>query len=174
MQTQTRNDEVQESTSHPSGRRLLAAAGGATISRIPVVAQQMQRVVLRVQYTTGGHTVPLQQYEMFDDPMFGDLDTRVFPHPHAFDNINAVNGPHVIVLGDYLTSGWPDTDRKQMQQYLDSGKGLVVLHHAVGDNQEWPWFYEEATGGELIQRELTGKLRSGLKQWPTQRPRPVG
>jgi len=111
---------------------------------------------------------------MFDDPLFGDLDTQVFPHPHAFDNITRANGPDVIVLGDYLTSGWPEVDRTHMREYLDSGKGLIVLHHAVGDNQEWPWFYEEVTGGALIQRERPGKLRAGLKQWPTQRLSPVG
>jgi type 1 glutamine amidotransferase len=160
--------------SRPFRRSFLVSAAAAAISRLFAQQQSVQPAVLRVQYTTGGHTVPLQQYEMFDDPLFGDLDRQVFPHPHAFDGINEANGPNVIVLGDYLTSGWPEADRKQMQRYLDSGKGLVVLHHAVGDNQEWPWFYEEATGGELIQRELPGKLRSGLKQWPTQRLSPVG
>jgi hypothetical protein len=129
---------------------------------------------LRVQYTTGSHTVAMQQYTMFDDELFRDLDTWVYPHPKAFDGLNAANGPEVLVLGDYLTGNWPDSDRPPFQKFLDAGKGLVVLHHSVGDNQEWPWFYEEVTGGELIQRQLPGKLLSGLKQWPRQRLSPVG
>ena len=114
---------------------------------------------------------------MFDDDLFADLDTWVFPHPRAFDGLSGANGkpgPDVLVLGDYLTTGWPESDRPHVQKYLDSGKGLVALHHSVGDNQEWPWWYEQVTGGELIQRELPGKLRSGLKQFPRQKLTPVG
>lgn len=132
---------------------------------------------LRVQYTTGSHTVPLQQYAMFDDDLFSDLDTLVRPHPGAFDGLGgtaAKPGPDVLVLGDYMTTGWPEPDRAHVQKYLDAGKGLVVLHHAVGDNQAWPWWYEEVTGGALLQRDLPGKLRSGLKQFPRQKLTPVG
>ncbi|MGE0405117.1 MAG: ThuA domain-containing protein [Candidatus Korobacteraceae bacterium] len=160
-----------------SRRNFLAAAGGAVAAaKLPLAAQSAtaQKPVLRVQYTTGSHTVPLQQYEMFDDPTFRDLDTWVVPHPRAFNKINDPGGPEVIVLGDYLTGGWPEEDRPHVQKYLDAGKGLVVLHHAVGDNQTWPWWYEEVLGGALIQRELPGKPRSGLKQWPRQRLSPVG
>jgi type 1 glutamine amidotransferase len=138
------------------------------------LAQTRTRAPLRVQYTTGSHTVPLQQYAMFDDDSFRDLDTWVVPHPRAFDNLDKAGAPDVVVLGDYLTTNWPEADRPHMQRYLDSGRGLVVLHHAVGDNQDWPWWYEQVTGGELIQRDMPGKLRSGLKQFPRQKLSPVG
>ncbi len=156
---------------------LAAAAGTAVLSRLPFFSQSnrnRQNAVLRVQYTTGSHTVPLQQYEMFDDVTFRDFDTWVVPHPHPFDTINDPGGPDVIVLGDYETAGWPEEDRPHMQKYLDSGKGLVVLHHSVGDNQTWPWWYEQVLGGALIQRELPGMPRSGLKQFPRQQIIPVG
>jgi type 1 glutamine amidotransferase len=129
---------------------------------------------MRVQYTTGSHTVPLQQYQMFDDPMFADFDTWILPHPRPFKVINQADGPEVVVLGDYMTGGWPEEDRSEMQKYLEAGKGLVVLHHAVGDNQTWPWWYENVVGGALLQLELPGKERSGLKQFPKQRLTPVG
>ena len=160
-----------------SRRSFLPSAVGAALLPRPSLfaqAQQNARPPLRVQYTTGSHTVPLQQYAMFDDEMFRDLDTWILPHPHPFDKINDPGGPDVVVLGDYVTANWPEADRPPMRDFLDAGKGLVVLHHAVGDNQEWPWWYEEVTGGELIQVELPGKLRSGLKQFPRQRLTPVG
>jgi hypothetical protein len=83
-------------------------------------------------------------------------------------------GPDVLVLGDYFAAGWPEADRALIRQYVDSGKPLVVLHHSTASNQEWPWWYEEVTGGTMVQRELPGKLRSSLKQFPTQRLTPVG
>jgi type 1 glutamine amidotransferase len=169
--------------SHLSRRNFMAAAAGAAaLSQLPACSRPpagstqntAQSPVLRVQYTTGSHTVPLEQYQMFDDPMFGDLDTWILPHPHPFDQLNRADGPEVVVLGDYMTGGWPEDDRAEMQKYLDSGKGLVVLHHSVGDNQTWPWWYENVMGGALLQMELPGKVRSGLKQFPRQRLTPVG
>lgn len=135
---------------------------------------------LRVQYTTGSHTVPIQQYAMFDDARFRDLDVWVRPHPHAFDAINGAPGrpgPDVVVLGDYLTGDWPEGDKTLMRKYLDSGKGLVVLHHSVGDNQLWPYWFQEVLGGGLVQREEMQewtKHHSGLRQFPRQHISPVG
>jgi hypothetical protein len=161
-----------------SRRSFIAAAVTASGLSKPLPAQT--RAPLRVQFTTGSHTVPLAQYAIFEDELFRDLDTWVYPHPHAFDGINGVPGrpgPDVVVLGDYETTNWPETDRPPMQKYLDSGKGLVVLHHSVGDNQNWPYWYEEVMGGALIQtaeaQERTGR-HSSLKQFPHQRISPVG
>lgn len=168
--------DIYNSMSTTTRRSFLA--GAAAVSAPAVARSQTRRQSkarsVRVQYTTGSHTVPLTQYAMFDDETFSDLDTWILPHPHPFDGINAPGGPDVIVLGDYVTSGWPEADRPHMQKFLESGKGLVVLHHSVGDNQEWPWWSEQVTGGLLVQRELPGKLRSGLKQFPRQRLTPVG
>jgi hypothetical protein len=159
-----------------SRRTLMAAAAVAVLPKPSVSAA----APLRVQYTTGSHTVPLAQYAMFEDELFRDLDTWVYPHPHPFDGISGTPGhpgPDVIVLGDYETTNWPETDRPPMQKYLDSGKGLVVLHHSVGDNQNWPYWYEQVMGGALIQtseaQEHTGH-HSSLKQFPHQRLTPVG
>jgi hypothetical protein len=153
-------------------RRVVLASLGLTAGGAAVAQQRSRR--LRVQYTPGGHTVPLHQYEMFDEPAFRDLDTWVLPHPHPFDRINEPNGPDVVVLADYYTSGWPEADRPYMEKYLDRGKGLVVLHHAVGDNQQWPWWRESVLGGALLQYPIPGAARSGLKQFPKQTLTPVG
>jgi type 1 glutamine amidotransferase len=160
-----------------SRRRFLAASAGiASVSRFSFSAQSAgQRVPrLRVQYTTGGHFVPLQQYEMFEDPLFQDLESWIRPHPHPFGDLNGPNGPDVLVLGDYVNSSWPEEDRPHVQRFLEAGKGLVVLHHSVGDNQTWPWWYREVLGGALIQREIEGMPRAGMKQFPLQRITPVG
>lgn len=159
-----------------SRRELLVGAAGIALHRTSFSALPP----LRVQYTTGGHTVPLQQYAMFDDDTFRDLDTWVVPHPRAFDEISGGSdypAMDVVVLGDYLTANWPETDQQHMRQYVESGKGLVVLHHSVGDNQNWPWWYENVLGGALVQQAAMQQRlghHSSLKQWPRQRISPVG
>jgi len=117
---------------------------------------------------------------MFDDEMFQDLDTWVRPHPHPFNEINGAPGrpgPDVLVLGDYMTGNWPEADHPPVEKFLEGGKGLVVLHHSVGDNQNWPWWYESVLGGALVQQAaMQARINhhSSLKQWPHQRITPVG
>jgi len=37
---------------------------------------------------------------------------------------------------------------------VESGKGIVVLHHALLNYQHWPWWYEEVVGGSYrLQKE---------------------
>ena len=43
-----------------------------------------------------------------------------------------------------------ETERGHLREFLEAGKGMVVLHHAVIDNQHWPWWYEEVTGGRYF------------------------
>jgi hypothetical protein len=118
-------------------------------------------------------------YAMFEEPLFRDLETTVRPHPNAFRDLSGSGGrpgPDVVVTCDWITGGWPEADRPYMLKYLDAGKGLIVLHHAVGtNNDEWPWWSENVTGVMLWNPGVPGmKTQSRLKQWPRQTLRPVG
>jgi hypothetical protein len=37
-----------------------------------------------------------------------------------------------------------------------------LLHHALGDNQDWPWWHEEVTGGLLVLDNQNGKKSSAV------------
>lgn len=130
---------------------------------------------LRIQFTTGGHTVPIPCYAMFASDLFDEFETVVFPRPNSFRTLNQPTGsPKVLVLYDYLTTEWDDDDKATIKKYLDAGNGIVILHHAIAANQHWPWWYQEVTGGELIQLGVPGIKRSRLKQFPVQKITPVG
>jgi hypothetical protein len=60
------------------------------------------------------------------------------PHP----------GYDVLVLNDQMN--WPEATRVLARQSVEAGRGFVLLHHSLGDNQDWPWWYEEVTGGLLV------------------------
>ena len=53
----------------------------------------------------------------------------------------------VLLLNDQIE--WPDDTRANIQKAVEAGKGIVVIHNALGDNQTWPWWYQEVTGGLL-------------------------
>ncbi len=153
-----------------------AAATAAPKSSIAAPQGSSGSARVKVQFTPGGHTAPLEIYAMFEDRLFGDCDTMVRPHPHAFDELSSAAGPDVVVTYDWITGGWPEAEREYMTKYLDSGKGLVVLHHAVGtNNDEWPWFGEHVTGVMLWNPDNPAmKTQSRLKQFVRQTLRPVG
>ena len=84
------------------------------------------------------------------------------PHP----------GYDVLVLNDQ--TNWPETQRAAARQAIEAGRGLVVLHHALGDNQDWPWWYEEVTGGQLVLADRDGVRRSTVSRAASLALRPAG
>jgi hypothetical protein len=84
------------------------------------------------------------------------------PHP----------GYDVLVLNDQMD--WPEPTRKLAQQAVEAGKGFVLLHHSLGDNQDWPWWYQEVTGGLLVLGDREGMKRSTVGTAANLDVRPAG
>jgi type 1 glutamine amidotransferase len=101
---------------------------------------------VRVELVTGGHSHELSFYKVFDGSP--ELRINVNPHPLAFTGDMRKN-VDVLVLYDMVDVN-EEPQRKNLRDFLEAGKGLVVLHHAVIDNQQWPWWYEEVTGGRYF------------------------
>jgi hypothetical protein len=84
------------------------------------------------------------------------------PHP----------GYDVLVLNDQMN--WPENTRALAQKAVEAGRGFVLLHHALGDNQDWPWWYEEVTGGLLVLSEQNGRKASTISTAAKLDVRPAG
>ena len=37
--------------------------------------------------------------------------------------------------------------KKKFRDFVESGKGVVVLHHALLNYQKWNWWYQDVVGG---------------------------
>jgi hypothetical protein len=72
------------------------------------------------------------------------------PHP----------GYDVLVLNDQMN--WPENTRTLARRAVEAGRGFVLLHHSLGDNQDWPWWYEEVTGGLLVLHDRDGRKASAI------------
>jgi type 1 glutamine amidotransferase len=114
---------------------------------------------VRVQLVTGGHSHDISFYQAFSGNP--DLDIDVNPHPGAFHS-DLRKSVDVLALYDMAdTDG--DVERRHLREFLDAGKGMVVIHHSIIDNQHWPWWYEEVVGGRyLLQTE--GSRRASTYQ----------
>ncbi|MEA1997337.1 MAG: ThuA domain-containing protein, partial [Gemmatimonadota bacterium] len=95
---------------------------------------------------TGGHG--------FDTEFYGVFDLDRLAWDHAFTPSEAYKSDFrdkydVLVLYD-LTHEIDDNGKKNLRAFVESGKGLVVLHHAIADYNSWPWWWREVVGGKYL------------------------
>jgi type 1 glutamine amidotransferase len=103
---------------------------------------------VRTELVTGGHDHDPDFYSVFLGRP--DLAVDVNPHPDAFTGDMRKN-VDVLVLYDMVQASSLDAARrKNLQDFVESGKGLVVLHHAIADYNDWPWWGDEVVGGKYL------------------------
>lgn len=124
---------------------------------------------IRVQITTGGHPHDISFYSIFENQQ--DLAVTVNPHPSAFRR-DLRKFVDVLVLYD-LDDVTAEAERKNLQTFLESGGGLVVLHHALADSWQWKWWYEEVVGGRFLMGQEGDMPRSKAKAPVVLEVRPV-
>jgi hypothetical protein len=100
---------------------------------------------IRIQLVTGGHSHELSFYKLFDN---AEYTVNVDPHPSSF-RYDLREKADVLVLYD-LAEVEDERDRKNLRDFVESGKGIVVVHHALADNQKWAWWYQEVVGGRYL------------------------
>jgi len=103
---------------------------------------------LRLLVVTGGHDYPTSFYTLFE----GQPDIA---WDHAISAEEAYRRdirPHydVLVLYD-MPADLSPTGRRNLQAFAESGKGIIVLHHALVSYASWPW-YESLVGGRYVER----------------------
>lgn len=98
----------------------------------------------RVLVVTGGHTYDPTFYLLFEtEPR---LQATVDPHPMPYRRGDIRKRYDVLVLYDSMQE-ISEPERQNLVNFLESGGGLVVLHHALVDYCDWKWWYEEVVGG---------------------------
>jgi type 1 glutamine amidotransferase len=124
---------------------------------------------VRVQITTGGHPYDISFYGVFEGR--SDLTITLNPHPSAYRR-DLRRFVDVLVLFD-LADVDDEKQRANLQAFLESGKGLVVLHHALADNWQWKWWYEDVVGGRFLMGQDGAMPRSIAKNGEVLNARPV-
>jgi len=99
---------------------------------------------IRALVITGGHDHETSFYSLFE----GCKDLGRVPvssSAMAFHD-RLVGKYDVIVMYDF-SRDLDEPRRKNLREYVEQGGGIVVLHHALLDYQDWKWWTEEAVGG---------------------------
>jgi type 1 glutamine amidotransferase len=123
-----------------------AATGAVTLSADGKLPSQAPP--LRVLVVTGGHPYATTFYTVFEgaDDIHWD---------HALSNHEAYHGDlrkryDVLVLYDF-TQDITAAEKTNLRDFAEAGKGIVVLHHALADYQDWEW-YKEMVGGKYLMK----------------------
>jgi type 1 glutamine amidotransferase len=126
---------------------VICAIAAGLISAFVPSASAAEAAPLRLLVVTGGHDYPTSFYTLFDDP-------AKFLWDHATSNHQAFQSDlrekyDVLVLYDMSTE-ISEAEKKNLVDFLESGKGLVVLHHAILDYPQWEWWWRDVVGGKYL------------------------
>jgi type 1 glutamine amidotransferase len=145
-----------------------AATGEVTLPAKP--APLFGSNAVNVELITGGHDHDGTLYPVFEGEP--GLRVTVNPHPDAFRN-KVVKDVDVVVLYD-MVQDLPEARRKNARQFLESGRGMVVLHHAIASYQDWRWWWEEVVGGRYLLKPDLGMPASSYRHDEEMLVTPVG
>jgi hypothetical protein len=117
---------------------------------LPVKAEPQ----LRTLVVTGGHVFEPSFYRLFDD---FNWTHAVFTR-EAFKKDFRANYD-VLVLYNYEQE-IGEQEKQNLRNFAEGNKGLVVLHHAICDYNNWPWWYQELVGAKYQVKATPGQPAS--------------
>ena len=114
---------------------------------------------VRVEVVTGGHGFDPEFYELFVHRP--DLEVTITGHPDAYTR-DLRKETDVLVLYDMI-SEISEQKRDNLRAFLEAGRGLVVLHHAIADFASWSWWSDQVVGGKYLLQPEAGRPASTYK-----------
>lgn len=120
---------------------------------------------IKVLVIVGGHDFETNQFhKVFQDN--AGITFEVVEHPKAYARLrpDAVNAYNVIVLYD-MWQKITEQAKADFVSALQSGIGLVSLHHSIADYQQWPE-YEKIVGGRYyLEKTMVNGVEKPQSTW---------
>ena len=146
-------------------RAIVLLSGALTFLLTPDTPAQpaalaTDQAALRVLIITGGHDHEAAFYGLFDG--YEDIGwPAVTDSTLAFKQDIRVK--YDVLVFYNFTRDMDDNGKKNLRDFVESGKGIVVLHHGILNFQKWPWWYEEVVGGLYRLESKNGVPNSTVK-----------
>jgi type 1 glutamine amidotransferase len=122
-----------------------AATGNVTLP--PVIdTNQKNKNAVRVLLVTGGHDHETSFYGAFEG--WRDVRVNVDPHPAAFRKDLRPDYDVIALYDSVQTLG--EEQQKNLRAFVESGKGVLILHHAIVDFGKWEWWWKQVVGGRYV------------------------
>jgi len=137
---------------------LLALGISVLAAAQPSPVKQLKPDAMRIQIVTGGHPHQTSFYSVFEG--YDDWVVMTDAQPAAL--AGSLQRYDVLVFYD-LQEQISEPARKNLKEFVESGKGVVSLHHAIVDFTDWPWWYQEVIGGKFYIKAEPGHPASAAK-----------
>jgi type 1 glutamine amidotransferase len=116
------------------------------MKELPANAQQPtpSADTVRALLITGGHEHVTSFYTLFE----GHQDLARIPvdsSATAFQH--DLRGRYDVVVMYDFSRDLDEKGKKNLREFVESGKGVVVLHHALLNYQKWNWWFQDVVGG---------------------------
>jgi type 1 glutamine amidotransferase len=99
---------------------------------------------------TGGHDHETSFYSLFD----GYRDLARMPVASSTTAFQTdLRGKYDVLIMYDFSRDLNEAGKKNLREFVESGKGIVVLHHALLNYQDWSWWYEDVVGGSYRLRK---------------------
>lgn len=147
-----------------SFRRGVAWAAGG------VPAMALAAAPVRALVVTGGHDHDPAFYSIFDNEP--GIAATVNPHPTAYRG-DMQKRVDVLVLYD-MVQEVAEEQKQRLEAFVEAGKGVVVLHHAIASFNNWEWWWREVVGGRYLLKPDGGQAASTYKHDVELNATPVG
>lgn len=102
---------------------------------------------MRVLVVTGGHSYPTSFYTLFEQPGIA-WDHAVSSEEAFARDLRPLYD--VLVLHD-MPRTLSGEGQRNFRAFAESGKGVVVIHHALVSYPEWDW-YRDLIGGRYLEK----------------------
>ena len=136
-----------------------AATGAVTLpAKIDPLRSTAKKT--RVLVVTGGHPYDSSFYTLFEGHPDIEWDHTLSNHEAFAKDIR----PRYDVLALYdFSQEITEAEKKNLTDFVEGGKGLVVMHHAIADYNDWQWWWETVVGGRYLLKPDGSQPASGYK-----------
>jgi type 1 glutamine amidotransferase len=108
------------------------------------VRPQTDRPPIRALLLTGGHEYESSFHAVFEGhPELAGMMVGTSQSSFQSD----LRAKYDVLIFYDFSRELDEKGKQNLRAFVESGKGVVVLHHAILSYQKWPWWYEEVVGG---------------------------
>src|SRR5438045_8253409 len=114
----------------------LIAIGGSAADPTPLQTNSATQPPLRALLITGGHEHDVGFYSIFDS--YKDT-VQITVSSSAIAFARDIRDKYDVLITYDFSRDLDETGKKNLRDFVEGGKGIVVLHHALLDYQGWAW-----------------------------------
>jgi type 1 glutamine amidotransferase len=116
---------------------------------------------VRVLVVTGGHGYSTSFYSIFEG--YPELSWDHSPSAESAFRKDFRGRYDVLALYDF-NQELSDTGRQHLREFVESGKGVLVMHHAIADYGAWTWWWRDVVGGRYLLKPEQGMAASTYQE----------